>query len=70
MVSSSLKQQGQSPYASNWLERLRNIKRLRKKLLQEANGNNPKEGGTNDDVPANSNKRVHVDDFTVYTTFS
>lgn len=67
MVSSSLKQQGQSPYASNWLERLRNIKRLRKKLLQEEDENNPKEG-THDEVPSNSNKRIHVDDFTVYTT--
>ncbi|XP_071440421.1 tuberin-like [Hetaerina americana] len=35
LISCSLKTMGQSPYASNWLERLRQIKRLRAKVVQE-----------------------------------
>ncbi|XP_046387021.1 tuberin [Ischnura elegans] len=35
LISCSLKAMGQSPYASNWLERLRQIKRLRSKVIQE-----------------------------------
>lgn len=37
LVSISLKTRNQSPYASNWLERLRKIKHLKNKLLNEAN---------------------------------
>lgn len=35
MVLSSLEHSNQGPYASNWLERLRKIKNVRSKILQE-----------------------------------
>lgn len=66
MVSSSLKTKGHNPYASNWLERLRHIKRLRSRVLQEFAASNP--DGPSDDLSPRSNKRVHMDDFTEYTT--
>lgn len=66
MVSSSLKTKGHNPYASNWLERLRHIKRLRSRVLQESAASNP--DGPSDDLSPRSNKRVHMDDFTEYTT--
>ncbi|XP_076652775.1 TSC complex subunit tuberin isoform X1 [Halictus rubicundus] len=65
MVSSSLEQNSHSPYASNWLERLRHIKRLRNRV-QETTNNNP--DGTADDLSPRSNKRIYIDDFTEYTT--
>ncbi|KAK2584988.1 hypothetical protein KPH14_008518 [Odynerus spinipes] len=66
MVSSSLKQNSHNPYASNWLERLRHIKRLRNRVLQESVNNNS--DGSSDDLSPKSNKRVYMDDFTEYTT--
>lgn len=66
MVSSSLEQNSHNPYASNWLERLRHIKRLRNRVLQETN-NNPDR--TTDDLSPRSNKRIYMDDFTEYTTW-
>ncbi|XP_015113598.1 tuberin [Diachasma alloeum] len=65
MVSSSLKQNGHNPYASNWLERLRHIKRLRKRIQDTANSN---PDGPNDESSSRPNKRVQMDDFTEYTT--
>ncbi|KOC65846.1 Tuberin [Habropoda laboriosa] len=66
MVSSSLEQNSHNPYASNWLERLRHIKRLRNRVLQESINNNP--DGATDDLSPRSNKRIYMDDFTEYTT--
>ncbi|KAG7209739.1 hypothetical protein KM043_011368 [Ampulex compressa] len=66
MVSSSLKQNSHNPYASNWLERLRHIKRLRNRVLQESTSNNS--DGATDELSPRSNKRVYMDDFTEYTT--
>ena len=66
MVSSSLKQNSHNPYASNWLERLRHIKRLRNRLVQESSNNNSE--GAADELSPRSNKRVYMDDFTEYTT--
>ncbi|KOX80745.1 Tuberin [Melipona quadrifasciata] len=66
MVSSSLEQNSHNPYASNWLERLRHIKRLRNRVLQESINNNPDR--TTDDLSPRSNKRIYMDDFTEYTT--
>ncbi|XP_034935459.1 tuberin [Chelonus insularis] len=63
MVSSSLKQKGHSPYASNWLERLRNIKRLRRRLQESSNNNS-----TGQIDEQRSSERVRMDDFTEYTT--
>jgi tuberous sclerosis 2 len=40
LVSTSLKNRMASPYANNWLERLRKIKHLKKKLIDE-NPDNP-----------------------------
>lgn len=52
LVSLSLKRNNNKPYASSWLERLRSIKRLRKRILE---GNS-------------SQTRINqMDDFTVYT---
>ncbi|KAK0095925.1 hypothetical protein PV326_007052 [Microctonus aethiopoides] len=65
MVSWSLKQNGNNPYASNWLERLRHIKRLRNRVLQESSNSNT-DGKT--DEPRSNSKRVYMDDFTEYTT--
>ncbi|XP_017881114.1 tuberin isoform X2 [Ceratina calcarata] len=72
MISSSLEQNRHNPYASNWLERLRHIKRLRKRVLQESTHNNP-DGATDDLSPRSNNvsndrKRIYMDDFTEYTT--
>ncbi|XP_067006155.2 tuberin isoform X2 [Anabrus simplex] len=65
VISCSLKAQGQDPYASNWLERLRQIKRLRCKIIQET------ASSTNDNnellTSPRSSRRVHMDDFTEYT---
>ncbi|XP_077266415.1 TSC complex subunit tuberin isoform X2 [Temnothorax americanus] len=66
MVCSSLKQNSHNPYASNWLERLRHIKRLRSRVLQEYINNNPET--TTDELSPRPNKRVYMDDFTEYTT--
>ncbi|XP_025075261.1 tuberin [Pogonomyrmex barbatus] len=66
MVCSSLKQNSHNPYASNWLERLRHIKRLRNRILQEYINNNPET--TTDELSPRTNKRVYMDDFTEYTT--
>ncbi|EFN68657.1 Tuberin [Camponotus floridanus] len=66
MVCSSLKQNSHNPYASNWLERLRHIKRLRNRVLQESVNNNP--DTATDELSPRSNKRVYMDDFTEYTT--
>lgn len=62
MVTRSLKAQGQDPYASNWLERLRKIKHLRAKVLQECATSGEFSG---DDGPALRSKRIQ--DFTEYT---
>ncbi|XP_032669228.1 tuberin [Odontomachus brunneus] len=66
MVCSSLKQNSHNPYASNWLERLRYIKRLRSRVLQETVNNN--QDTTTDELSPRTNKRVYMDDFTEYTT--
>ena len=71
MVCSSLKQTDRNPYASNWLERLRHIKRLRKRILEELLRKNP-----NDDMIKNSLEEEDklrivddiVQDFTDFTT--
>lgn len=70
MISRSLKAQGQDPYASNWLERLRQIKRLRTKVLQETATAATSDGSTTDSellTSPRSARRVHMDDFTEYT---
>jgi len=72
MISRSLKAQGQDPYASNWLERLRQIKRLRTKVLQEtaaAAATTSDSSSTDSELLTSprSARRVHMDDFTEYT---
>ncbi|KAH0546382.1 tuberin [Cotesia glomerata] len=61
LVSSSLKQKSDNPYSSNWLERLRHIKRLRRRLLESNSSSDDKSEDTR------SNERVHMEDFTEYT---
>lgn len=63
MVKRSLKVQGQDPYASNWLERLRKIKQLRTKVLQECP--NSSEIHSSEDATTTRSRRVQ--DFTEYT---
>jgi hypothetical protein len=69
MISCSLKAQGQDPYASNWLERLRQIKRLRTKVLQETAAATSDSSSTDSELLTSprSVRRVHMDDFTEYT---
>lgn len=70
MISCSLKAQGQDPYASNWLERLRQIKRLRTKVLQETAATATSDSSSTDSellTSPRSARRVHMDDFTEYT---
>lgn len=49
------------PYASNWLERLRKIKNVRMKILQEQKN---EESFPGEDIYKN---RKHMEDFTEYT---
>lgn len=69
MISCSLKTQGQDPYASNWLERLRQIKRLRAKVSQESAAASSDSTSTDSEllISPRSSRRVHMDDFTEYT---
>lgn len=69
MISYSLKAQGQDPYASNWLERLRKIKRLRTKVLQETAAATSDSNSMDNELLTSprSARRVHMDDFTEYT---
>ncbi|KAK6623829.1 hypothetical protein RUM44_010685 [Polyplax serrata] len=66
LVSRSLKAKNQDPYASNWLERLRKIKRLRQKVLQleisEENSDHKEFLST-----PKTRKADYMDDFTEYT---
>ncbi|XP_055707088.1 tuberin isoform X2 [Phlebotomus papatasi] len=81
LVSKSLKNKGQGPYASNWLERLRKIKRMRTKLLNESKtaaegmGGSQQGGGAEQDKGGGgasgqdgaTAKKSQMDDFTLYT---
>jgi len=69
MISYSLKAQGQDPYASNWLERLRKIKRLRTKVLQETAAATSDSNSMDTELLTSprSARRVYMDDFTEYT---
>ncbi|KAJ9583770.1 hypothetical protein L9F63_021894, partial [Diploptera punctata] len=68
MISCSLKTQGRDPYASNWLERLRQIKRLRAKVCQESAATSESSSADSELlISPRSAKRVHMDDFTEYT---
>lgn len=65
LVSRSLKTQNQDPYASNWLERLRKIKRLRQKVLSEISEENPDH---KEFLSSSKTRKVdYMDDFTEYT---
>nr|CAD7460499.1 unnamed protein product [Timema tahoe] len=66
MISRSLKAEIPNPYASNWLERLRQIKRLRLKVLQENMSATSDNSSSEKDV-SSPPRRVHMDDFTEYT---
>lgn len=59
VISSKLNSSTREPYASNWLERLRQIKRIRSKLQQETSGA--------DDKQQPKSRRLLIDDFTEYT---
>lgn len=59
----SLKRRSQDPYASNWLERLRKIKNLRNKIIQESK----KEHSNQIDDNFVKNRKGQMEDFTEYT---
>ncbi|OXU24396.1 hypothetical protein TSAR_012885 [Trichomalopsis sarcophagae] len=71
MVCSSLNQKDRNPYASNWLERLRHIKRLRKRILEEQARKNPDDDSIKKALEE-EDKSIIVDDlvqdFTDFTT--
>ncbi|XP_075230715.1 TSC complex subunit tuberin isoform X2 [Lycorma delicatula] len=67
MISRSLSTDGSDPYASNWLERLRQIKRIRNKVLQEMNTEVSGVSSANGNQRSHSSRRMHMDDFTEYT---
>lgn len=62
LVAQSLKNQLSDPYASNWLERLRKIKNVRTKILQDMK--NEESNFPGDD---SYKSKKHMDDFTEYT---
>ncbi|XP_011497969.1 PREDICTED: tuberin [Ceratosolen solmsi marchali] len=71
MVCSSLKQKDRNPYASNWLERFRHIKRLRKRVLEELLRKNPNDDGIKNSLEEEDKLRIVddlVQDFTDFTT--
>ena len=71
VVCCSLKQEKRSPYASNWLERLRQIKRLRKRVLEELSKKNPSDERLKNMLEEDERLNVTddlVEDFTDYTT--
>lgn len=61
MISSRLNSPSREPYASNWLERLRQIKRIRLKLQQEQGCGDDKQ------MKQQPSRRLLIDDFTEYT---
>lgn len=71
MVCSSLNQKDRNPYASNWLERLRHIKRLRKRIIEEQARKNPDDDSIKKALEE-EDKLIIVDDlvqdFTDFTT--
>lgn len=54
---------GREPYASNWLERLRAIKRIREKVINEFNGGRAGASSTADGMMDNKNAAA-ANDFT------
>jgi tuberous sclerosis 2 len=62
LVSTSLKSRNTSPYANNWLERLRKIKHLKNKLINET-----KQDSQQPSVTASSTSEIVKDVFTKYT---
>ncbi|RZF45475.1 hypothetical protein LSTR_LSTR009346 [Laodelphax striatellus] len=68
MISQSLSNNRNDPYASNWLERLRQIKRIKNRAVQELSAQGSSSGnlGPNADR-MNANMRMQVEDFTEYT---
>lgn len=63
LVSTSLKNRSVSPYANNWLERLRKIKHLKNKLTNETKQDNPQPISTT----ATNTAAFLKDVFTKYT---
>jgi tuberous sclerosis protein 2 len=69
VIFQRMQRQDADPYASNWLERLRNIKRLRNRMSQElgTHQKNPEDNTTNPTTPGSgSRKPFNVDDFTEF----
>lgn len=63
LVSTSLKNRSVSPYANNWLERLRKIKHLKNKLTNETKQDNQQPTST-----TSTNTSAFLKDvFTKYT---
>ncbi|CAG7833459.1 unnamed protein product [Allacma fusca] len=76
VIFQSMQRPGADPYASNWLERLRHIKRLRNRMSQELTGhqhNNPEDSAnataTSPALGSGARKSFNVDDFTEFVSF-
>lgn len=80
-ILSSLSKENNGPYASNWLERLRQIKRIQNKVMkQECGGQSSgiemasvsrsqvaSAGGNSGIMTTGGRSKVHMSDFTEYT---
>uniref|UniRef100_T1I0Q4 Uncharacterized protein n=3 Tax=Rhodnius TaxID=13248 RepID=T1I0Q4_RHOPR len=68
MISSQKNHRAREPYASNWLERLRLIKRIHTKLQQEQQGSGGSGSGSDERSHVRHNvHRMQMDEFTEYT---
>ncbi|KAK9888340.1 hypothetical protein WA026_000595 [Henosepilachna vigintioctopunctata] len=63
LVFRSISFNSQNPYASNWLERLRQIKKIRTRLIDSIDGSSPKETAKS----TTKTKQKQMEDFTEYT---
>lgn len=81
-ILSSLSKENNGPYASNWLERLRQIKRIQNKVIKlesggQSSGSEPASAGRSQVAAAGGSiggtmmtggrSKVHMSDFTEYT---
>lgn len=70
-ILSSSKKKNNGPFASNWLERLRQIKRIQNKVMKAETGQSSTNESTSTAVKqasaAVSRAKVQMSDFTEYT---
>lgn len=69
LVHHSLNSNNSNSYASNWLERLRQIKKIKTRMVQEINNQIARERNTypSEDSASSNSRRKQMHDFTEYT---